>query len=283
MPDDLGAPVTGAPGANPLSRRYGRQPGEPSPPSLWNDTLETLLTHRSVRRFSDRALPDGLLELLAAAAQSASTSSNLQAMSIVAVQDKDRKARLAALAGGQRHVADAPLLLLFVADLSRSRAVSAELGSPGEGLDYLELFTLAVADASFAAQNTVVAMESLGLGGCYIGAMRNHPREVAAEIGLPPEAFVVFGLTVGYPDPAVATEVKPRLAQSLVLHRERYQAATPRDIAAYDEAMRAFRAGQQMSDVDWSRQVADRVRSAKSLMGRDVMRATLQSMGFALK
>ena len=90
--------------ANPLSARYGQQGGPPPPTILWNPTLEAILTHASVRRYSARPLPEGLVELLVAAAQSAPSSSNLQAFSIVAIQDKSRKARLAKLAANQKHV-----------------------------------------------------------------------------------------------------------------------------------------------------------------------------------
>jgi hypothetical protein len=204
-------------------------------------------------------------------------------MSIIAVEDRERMRRLSKLAAGQRHVADAPLLLMFIADLSRLREISTSVIGAAEGLDYVETFIVAVTDAAFAAQNALVALESLGLGGCYIGAMRNHPREVAAELGLPPGAFAIFGMTIGYPDPAVETGVKPRLAQSVVLHRERYHPADATDIASYDEMLRAFRLDQLMSDTDWSRQAAGRVGSANSLMGRHVLRETLQSMGFELK
>ena len=281
MPDDISGDQAGH--ADPFALRYGRQSTPAHPAIPWNPVLDTLLAHRSIRRYSSRALPDGLLELLVAAAQSAPSSSNLQAFSIVAVEDPDRKRRLATLAAGQRHVAEAPLLLMFIADLARLRAVSESVGETGTGLDYTETFLVAVADAAFAAQNAIVALESLGLGACYIGAMRNHPAEVAAELGLPQGAFAVFGLTIGYPDPAVATGVKPRLAQSIVLHRERYSQAAPASIDAYDETLREFRHDQSMSDTGWSQQAASRVRGPESLMGRHILRETLQSMGFALK
>ncbi len=275
MPDHpLDAPLIGP--------RYG-QAAAASAPIPTNPVLDTILAHRSVRQFSDRALPEGLVALLAAAAQSAPTSSNLQAMSLVAVEDRDRKARLATLAGGQRQVAEAPLLLLFVADLARLRAVSAGAGEAGEGLDYTEALIVAVADAAFAAQNALLALQSLGLGGCYIGAMRNDPAAVAAELGLPPGSFVAFGMTVGYPDPAVETGIKPRLPPEVVLHHERYRAPTPEAIARYDETMRAFRSEQAMTDLAWSRQAARRVRDAAALSGRHTLRSTLQAMGFALK
>jgi nitroreductase len=282
MPDDAAHRRTEG-HDDPVGARYGSQPNPTRTSIPWNPVLETLLSHRSVRRYSDRPLPPGLIELLVAAAQSAPSSSNLQAMSIIAVQDRERMRRLAKLAAGQRHVAEAPLLLMFIADLSRLREISTRLTGSAEGLDYVEAFIVALTDAAFAAQNAIVALESLGLGGCYIGAMRNHPHEVAAELGLPPGAFAVFGLTIGYPDPAVETGVKPRLAQQIVLHRERYDQADPADIASYDEAMREFRVDQLMSDIAWTRQAAGRVGSASGLMGRHVLRETLQAMGFALK
>lgn len=285
MGESLAAKPTGAAqgSASLLGARYG---GRESPPSLaipWNATIETILTHRSIRRYIARPLPDGLVELLAAAAQSAPSSSNLQAFSIVAVEDKARKARLAKLAARQSHVEQAPLLMMFVADLARLRHVSIGADEPAGGLDYTESFLVALTDAAFAAQNCFVALESLGLGACYIGAMRNHPKEVAEELGLPAGAFVVFGMTIGYPDPKVETGVKPRLPQSVVLHRERYAAPSAADVARYDETLREFRLDQSMSDIAWSQQAARRVRGPESLMGRHVLRDVLKGLGFALK
>ena len=268
---------------NPLAARYGGGACPPAPAFALNTALETILNHRSIRRFSAEPLPVGVLDLLVAAAQSAPSTSNLQAFSIVAVKDNERKARLSKLAANQRHVAEAPLLLMFVADLARLRRIAADINAPCEGLDYTESFLVAVADAAFAAQNCLIALESIGLGACYIGAMRNHPQEVADELGLPPGAFVAFGMTIGYPDPQVATGIKPRLPQSIVLHRERYDPAQGDEVAAYDDTLRAFRLDQLMSDLAWSRQATDRVRGPGSLMGRHVLRGVLQAHGFGLK
>jgi nitroreductase len=95
-------------------------------PSEWNAVLDTILNHRSVRGFLPRKLPDGTLETLIAAAQSASTSSNLQFWSVVAVQETERRSRLAELAGQQQFIRDAPLLLVWLADLSRLDRIAAE-------------------------------------------------------------------------------------------------------------------------------------------------------------
>jgi len=249
----------------------------------WNAVLDTMLAHRSVRAYRKTPLPPGSLEAIVAAAQSAPPSSNLQAWSVVAVQDPARKARLSQLAAGQRHVAEAPLLLVFLADLARLGQIACERGQNAEGINYLEAFVVAVADAALAAQNALIAAESLGLGGCYIGALRNHPQEVAEELALPDAVFAAFGLTIGYPDPTVATSVKPRLPQAVVLHHEQYQRAASSAMANYDGCLRSFWAEQKMSDIDWTEHVAACVQNREALMGRDALRAILQARGFGLR
>jgi hypothetical protein len=71
-----------------------------------------------------------------------------------------------------------------------------------------------------------------------------HPQSsgrVGEVLGLPSEVFAVYGMTVGYPEPSVETEVTPRLPQPIVLHHEQYQGTTFLNLAAYDETMRAFK------------------------------------------
>jgi nitroreductase len=269
--------------ADPLTSRYGNQaPAGPLPDT--NAILDLLLRHRSVRSYLPQALPAGTLETLVAAAQSASTSSNLQAWSLVAVEDPARRARLAELAGKQAHVSAAPLFLVWLADLARLEDIARTQGHVPEGLDYLELLLVGVIDAALAAQNAVTALESLGLASVYIGGIRNKPELVAAELGLPPGVFAVFGLCVGYEDPARPAQVKPRLPQAAVLHREQYSlAAQAQAIQDYDQVMAQFYAGQGMQQADWTRTVAQRVRSAESLNGRDRLAQALHNLGFKIR
>ncbi|ACB95476.1 NADPH-dependent oxidoreductase [Beijerinckia indica] len=262
--------------------RY-RQPVETGTVAL-NPVLEAILSHRSVRDYLPTPLPQGALETIVAAAQSASTSSNLQAWSVVAVKDPDRRARLAALSGHQRQIVQAPLFLVWLADLSRLRAIAKGLDRTSEGLDYIETFLLAVIDATLAAQNAVVALESLGLGSCYIGGIRNQPEAVAAELRLPPETIAIFGLTVGYPDPDKPAEIKPRLSQNIVLHHELYgeeHPAAPLDL--YNATLRIFQAEQNLSPIDWTDQATSRISTADALKGRQLLTDVIRALGFALK
>jgi nitroreductase len=273
-------------------------PGSPDPDELiaaryrdglaatgpWNDVFTTILSHRSVRAFLPTPLPPGTLQQLVAAAQSASTSSNLQTWSVVAVEDPGRKARLAVLGAGQKHIVECPLYLIWLVDLARLDRVAEERQMGLQGLDYLEPFIVGVVDAALAAQNAAVALESLGLGFVYIGAMRNHPEEVAAELGLPPHVMALFGMCVGYPDPAAPTGVKPRLPQSAVLHREEYSAAAQSEaFTAYDIRLRQFQREQGMTEIEWTQQATNRVKTVEALHGRDRMREALASLGFELR
>lgn len=246
--------------------------------------LETVLGHRSVRRYSDAPLPAGTIEALVAAGQSASTSSNLQTWSVVAVESSAGRRAIAHLAGNQAHILEAPLMLVWIADLARLHSVATIAGGQPEALDYLELFLTACIDASLAAQNAAVAAEALGLGIVYIGAVRNRPSEMAALLHLPDRCFAVFGMCVGLPAPDGAGAIRPRLPQQAVLHRECYGDSTSAEmIDRYDGLMRQFYHEQAMRDERWSEKSARRVRGPSSMSGRHALSAILRRMGFPLR
>lgn len=275
-----------AAGANALAHARARYRRDDTPaPAGWNETLEVLFTHRSVRSYLPDALPEGTLETLVTAAQSAASSSNLQPWSVVAIEDPARKARLAALAGNQKHIVQAPLFLVWLIDLSRLGALARERNVPSGALDYTETFLLGAVDTSLAAQNAVTALESLGLGSVYIGGIRNKPLEVAAELGLPAHVFPLVGLCVGYPDPERPAAVKPRLPQDAVLFRERYAWSHDQRgaVASYNDKIRSFQREQGMPELDWTVQSGNRTKDATSMSGRHVLRDVLRELGFVLR
>ncbi len=253
-------------------------------PVQWNETLATILNHRSVRGFLPDALPDGTLELLIAAAQSASTSSNLQVWSVVAVRDPERKSRIAELAGKQQFIRDAPLMLIWLADLNRIEQIAADRQTTSDATKYTEAFILGVVDATLAAQTAFVAAESIGLGAVYVGAMRNLPEKVAEELKLPSNVFAVFGMAVGYPDAAKDTGIKPRLPQDIVLHHEQYDSTLKREaIERYNGVARDFMREQGMKEQDWTSQATGRLKDVPAMHGRDRIKEALANLGFELR
>ena len=277
----LSAPLLADPVDAALAARYGAADAPRA--ILHNAVIDGLLAHRSVRSYRDDPLPEALIETLVAAAQSAPSSSNLQLCSVVAVQDPARKAELAALAGHQAHIEQAPLLLAWTADLARAHAIAGDADAPVEGFSYLESFLAASVDAALAAQNVVVAAESLGLGTVFIGGLRNRPEEVAALLDLPPQSAALFGLLVGWPDEPASAAVKPRLPQAAVLHHERYRLDQSEAWHAYDTTSRAFQQSQGQEPVGWIAQLLRRGHSAASLNGRHRLGDALRILGFGLR
>ncbi|RYX86085.1 NADPH-dependent oxidoreductase [bacterium] len=270
-----------------IARRYGASTPEVLREfaDTANPVLETLLDHKSVRQFKKEPLAAGTVELLATAAQSAASSSNLQAWSVVALQNEEHKAAAATLCGNQQFIRDAPLFMVFIADLARLYWICEHEKQPTEGLEFFEMFLVAALDAALAAQNMAVASEGLGLGICYAGAARNHPRELADLLKLPSHSIALFGMAIGHPQDDLKTTAKPRLPQSGLLHYETYSSEQwPTEIEAYNQTMAEFYESQQMNaHQSWSQSSAKRVCRKESLSGRDVLRQILEERGFGLR
>ncbi len=251
--------------------RYGEEPGQPLP------AIDRFLSHRSVRKFDSRPVDESIVAGLIAAAQSASTSSNLQLWSAISVQDPDRRKALAKLCADQKQVHEAPWFFAFLADHHRLSVAARELGIEPDGLDYMEFTIMAIVDAALAAERMVCAAEALGLGVCYIGALRNDPDGVKALLNLPEGTFGPFGLCLGYPAEEERGRIKPRFRQDAVWFRETYPADVPVD--EYDARMAPHYAGRQL-DTSWSKHSATRV-DGDHMTGREGLLAFLQKQGFA--
>lgn len=253
-------------------RRYGIDAPEGIPGGV-----APFLRHRSVRRFSDQAVSEEVLAGLIGAAQSAATSSNLQLWSVVSVREPSTKADLALLCGDQSQVRDCPVFLAWLCDHHRLAQEVAAIGEDPNCLDYADYFLMGVIDAALAAERFLVSAESLGLGGCYIGALRNSPQGVADLLGLPEQVFGVFGMTLGYAADN-KDAIKPRQSQNVSWHRERYSSA---GIGDYNDRMREFYAETgQSTDFTWSQRSGRRL-GEKYMSGRQVLRAWLESRGLS--
>ncbi|MGK0722397.1 NADPH-dependent oxidoreductase [Leucobacter sp. W1478] len=239
------------------------------------------LAHKSVRKYLDAPVTDAQLELIVTAAQQASTSSNLQVWSVIAVRDQARKARLSKMLGGRDYVAEAPVFLVWIADLARNEALMRAHGAESETLGLIENTLIGAIDVGIAAQNALLAAESLGLGGVFVGSLRNAPEAVCEELGLPRHAFPLVGMSLGVPDPSEGSGVKPRLPLSGVLHHEVYDSGRWRSATDdYEVSYEQYFAGQGRPGRSWARTVIGRLAKIAGLHGRHTMRASLRSQGF---
>jgi hypothetical protein len=88
---------------------------------------------------------------------------------------------------------------------------------------------------------------------------------------------------VGKPDPARPAEVKPRLPQAAVLHRERYAIESQCEaVTRYDDIIGAFYASQDLPQQKWSAHSAARIENAESLGSRVRLAEAIANLGFKI-
>ncbi|QMV51881.1 oxygen-insensitive NADPH nitroreductase [Ewingella americana] len=196
-------------------------------------TIDLLRSHRSIRSFTDQPVTDEQREAILGAAQGASTSSFLQCSSIIRITDPALREKLVVFTGGQKYVASAAEFWVFCADFNRNQQIN-----PQAELGLAEQLLLGCVDTALLAQNAMTAAESLGLGGVFIGGIRNQVEEVIELLKLPKFVMPLFGMCIGHP--AQDHQVKPRMPQSMLVHENSYQPLNPQTLADYDEQLAAY-------------------------------------------
>lgn len=196
-------------------------------------TIDLLCSHRSIRAFTEQGIDDAQRSAIIAAAQAASTSSFLQCSSIVRITDHALREQLVQLTGGQPWVSAAAEFWVFCADFNRHQQIC-----PEAQLGRAEQLLLGCVDTALMAQNAMVAAESLGLGGVFIGGIRNSIVQVTELLGLPKFVLPLFGFCIGHPD--ASPDVKPRMPQAMLVHENRYQPLDKAVLAQYDQQITAY-------------------------------------------
>jgi len=260
-----------------------------------NEILKTMASHKSVRKYKQQAIPDNLLDSILQAARQASTSSNLQAYSIIIVKDSAKKEKLAELCGNQPWVKSCPVFLVICPDLLRLQKVCDRQGCEFQD-SYIEMFITATVDAALAAQNILTGAESCGLGGVMIGGIRNNPAEVSELLGLPEKVYPLMGICLGYPDHSPM--IKPRFGRDIIVHAEQYDDSNLQtQLDEYDETIRltglydgprrkvSSPTGKEIPDDEysWCEHTARRLASTAPEALRSHMREFLLSKKFGLE
>lgn len=232
-----------------------------------NETLRLMDAHRSIRRFKPDPVPTADLDRAVRAGLMASTSSHVQAYSVIHVTEPARLDALAELAGPQEKVRRCGAFLVICADTRRHRLIAERAGQPFH--DTFENFLVAAVDSALFAQNLSLAFESMGYGICYIGGIRNDLPRVAKVLNLPAFVYPVFGLCIGLPDEQPSA--RPRLPVESILSRDTYpdDAALLAGIDAYDAAYVEYLAARGAPRATWSQSVAQKHnRPTREAVGR---------------
>jgi nitroreductase len=191
---------------------------------------DTILNHRSIRKYTKDPIPHEILDYILEAGTRAATTGNMQVYSIIVTTEDAIKEKLASCHYNQPMVTGAPVLLTFCADFSRfSKWCRLRKAEPGYD-NFLSFFTAAI-DALLVAQNVSVAAEDAGLGTCYLGTTTYTAGKIIEVLELPCGVVPVTTLTVGYPDEHPG--LTDRLPLEAVVHWEKYRDYTDSDIDKY--------------------------------------------------
>ena len=189
--------------------------------------LDTILQHRSIRKYKSKEIPEKILNQILEAGSRASTTGNMQLYSIIVTTDENIKRDLAPCHFNQAMVTEAPYLLTFCADFNRFNKW-CELRGAQPGYDNFLSFVTAAIDALLAAQNVCVAAEENGLGICYLGTTTYMAEKIIGILELPSGVIPITTITLGYPDES--PELTDRLPMKAVIHKEKYHDYSPAQI-----------------------------------------------------
>jgi len=268
-----------------LAERFGAEFAvDPGLPGL--DELARMAEHRSHRKFSGRVVEPAVLRLLFACALSAPSKSDLQQADMVHVADRAKVKAIADSIPDMPWIADAPVVLVFVANNRRIRQIGEWRGKPFAD-EHRDHFMNAAVDAAIVMATFIRAAEAVGMAACPISHVRNHPHELSRMLELPDAVFPVAGLCAGYP--AEAGRITPRLPLEVTVHTDRYYEAEVRaKIEAYDRRRHALlpfrrqRYADRYPDAEFYGWSEERARQY-SVPERADFGAFIRSRGFSLK
>lgn len=196
-----------------------------------NSTIETINNRVSLRRYEEKPISKEHLNILLQSAIKAPTAGNMMMYSIIKITKEETKEKLSITCDNQPFIKNAPLILLFVADMHKwykyfeicdvkkiAKNNNKEFTSPG-----INDFMLAVNDALIAAQNVVIAAESLGIGSCYIGDIMENYEIHKSLFNLPDYTFPAAMLTLGYYPKNYKKVFRDRFDEKYVVFDEKYK------------------------------------------------------------
>jgi nitroreductase len=201
-------------------------------------TIELLNKRRSIRAYSAKSITSEDEKVIIHAAIRAPTAGNLMLYSILKITDQKLKEKLAVSCDNQPHIAKAPLVLIFLADVQRwweyfeicdvqkkCNDININFEKPQES-DLL----LACCDALIAAQNAVIAAEAIGIGSCYIGDIMENYETHREILNLPNWVFPITLLCFGYPKgEKEKIPLTTRFPRDYIVHQNTYRQLNRQD------------------------------------------------------
>jgi len=217
-----------------------------------NSTIESILNHRSIRSYTNEPINNDQLDLILKTTQAGPSSINGQQMSVIVVTDQETKDKIAAFAGGQTWISQAPVFLLFVSDFYRAKLAAQKNKRELVIASNMEGTLVGSIDVGIALGQTIAVAESLGLGTVCIGGIRNNPQGMIDLLNLPDYVYPMVGLCIGHPKSDDIPAQKPRLPREAVVHQGRYNHDLQAHLDQYDETIASYMEARGGDVHNWS-------------------------------
>ncbi|MBY0149087.1 NADPH-dependent oxidoreductase [Neobacillus niacini] len=222
---------------------------------ITNVVVETMLSHRSFRKYLDQPISKDDLDTIIQSAQAAPSWVNGQHVTIISIKDPEKRKKMAELAGNQKYIIEAPVFLVFCADFHRIQ-VACEM----EGIEFKaavnpDLLLVGAVDVGISLSSAITAAESLGLGTVPIGGIRRSPLEFIELLKLPEYVIPVSGLCIGYP--SETPDITPRLPKAAILHEDQYKENIQEEIKEFNEIHSDATKGRTSGGSTWTKRMAN--------------------------
>ncbi|MDO4971444.1 MAG: nitroreductase [Bacteroidales bacterium] len=164
-----------------------------------NQTIQDIITRRSVKKYIDKPVEDALIEEVVKAGTYAPTGMNLQSPIILVVTNKELRDRLSKMNGAILGIESdpfygAPVVLVVLAKKSVGTRIY---------------------DGSLVMENLMVAANSLGLGSCWIHRAKEtfesaEGKQILHDLGVSEEYEGIGNCILGYAAPDALKPQSPR-------------------------------------------------------------------------
>lgn len=192
--------------------------------------MKSIITRKTIRKYSDKPVSDELLDRMLAEAMRTQTMGNLQLYSVIVTRSDEMKRKLAPAHFNQPMVTEAPVVLTVCADFNRTTKW-AECRKAHPGYDNILSFLNAATDALLYTQTFCNLADEEGLGYCYLGTTVYNPQMIIDALQLPRLVMPVATITLGWPDEN--PPLTDRLPLRSIVHSETYTDYTPQAIDEY--------------------------------------------------
>lgn len=191
-----------------------------------NGKIRNLVTdimdeHKVCRKYLDKQVPQKLLERILMSAIRSPSSINGQSVSYIVVEDPLKKEEISKVCGNNPHIVEAPVFILFAMDFYRGYKACEKHNATMKAQTSMDAIMVGSVDCGIALSTAIITAESLGLGTCPIGSVRDNANIISDILNLPPYVFGVVGLTLGYS--AESMPLKPRFPYDVLVHEESYK------------------------------------------------------------